>query len=83
MYMSKMLRIQSGQIIDLTFSAQKYAARLIRLSAHAAVENIDAATFTAPLNGINCSDFCIASATTAARTVPPVCPEENTIRMWG
>jgi Tfp pilus assembly protein PilV len=80
MHMSKMLRIQSGQKINSTFSAEEYAARQAKLCAHGAAENIDAAIFAPHLNATYCSDFCIAPAATAARTAAPGCPEENTIR---
>ncbi|KFX70500.1 hypothetical protein TMS3_0100740 [Pseudomonas taeanensis MS-3] len=83
MHMSTMLRIQSGQKINSTFSAEEYAARQFKLCAHRAAENIDAAIFSPHLNANSCSDFCIAPAATAARTAAPGCPEETTIRKWG
>ncbi|MCG4455289.1 hypothetical protein LJY18_18630 [Pseudomonas sp. MMS21-TM103] len=83
MPMSNMFRMQSGQKINSTFSAQGYATLQVKLCAHGAAETIDAVIFTSHLDTTYCSDFRNASTTTAARTVPPSCPEENTIRMWG
>jgi len=58
--MPQTLRIQTGQKIKSTFSAQEYATGQTRLLAHMAAENIPAAIFTS--YRINyCSDLASCS----------------------
>ncbi|MNF42214.1 Creatinase [compost metagenome] len=58
--MPQTLRIQTGQKIKSTFSAQEYATGQTRLLAHMAAENIPAAIFTSyRIN--HCSDLASCS----------------------
>ncbi|MGY8830500.1 MAG: aminopeptidase P family N-terminal domain-containing protein, partial [Pseudomonadales bacterium] len=61
MQMPKTLRIQNGQKVQSTFSAQEYANRQARLRSHMAAEDIDAAIFTSYHNINYYSDFLFCS----------------------
>lgn len=57
MQMPQTLRIENGEKVKSTFSAEEYANRHARLRAHLASENIDAAVFTSYHNINYYSDF--------------------------
>ncbi|MDX1300519.1 MAG: aminopeptidase P family N-terminal domain-containing protein, partial [Pseudomonas sp.] len=61
MQMPQTLRIQNGQKVKSTFSAQEYATRQAKLRAHMAAESIDAAIFTSYHNVNYYTDFVYCS----------------------